>query len=57
VIAASTRIPDRAGQAFFDELVAKIHGGARPAQALRDLRVAWGRTPGSDWVEDITLFE
>ena len=55
VFAASTKMPAEGARAFFQDLLAKLRDGARPAQALRDLRGAWrGRAA---WVDDVLLFQ
>ncbi|HEX7838623.1 MAG TPA: CHAT domain-containing protein [Kofleriaceae bacterium] len=57
VFAAATEIPDRESGLFFTRVLARIRGGADPAAALRDERVAALTSNTSSWVADVILFE
>lgn len=56
VLAATHEIPDRPSAAFFADVLARVSGGAHPALALRDARVA-ALAQGQSWVESIVLFQ
>jgi hypothetical protein len=57
VLAASTEIPDLEAWPFFHRVMERIRGGAAPATALRDERVAALAADPSSWVADVILFE
>jgi hypothetical protein len=58
VFAAATEIPDVASGRFFARVLARVRGGAAPAVALRDERIAALREdPGNPWAAGVILFE
>ncbi|HEX5058219.1 MAG TPA: CHAT domain-containing protein [Kofleriaceae bacterium] len=57
VIASASPIPDADANAFFDDVRARIRGGAAAAIAVRDARVAWLAQHRGDWVRDVIVFE
>jgi len=57
VLAASAPIPDAEARRFFDAVLQKIRAGAEPSVALRDVRVAWLRESGHEWVRTVLVFD
>jgi hypothetical protein len=57
VFASAAAIPDLDAGAFFASVLARVHGGADPATALRDERTARLAASPSSWVADVVLFE
>jgi hypothetical protein len=57
VLASTSEIPDSQAREFFDAVRARIRDGASPAAALRDERVAFRARPGSQWVDDVLVFD
>ena len=57
VFAAATDIPDREAGPFFARVLTRVRGGADPAAALRDERLAALRSNPSSWAADVILFE
>jgi hypothetical protein len=50
-------VPDVEVGAVFQELLDRVDSGASPAQALRDIRVAWLQKGAGRWVSDLVVFE
>jgi hypothetical protein len=57
VLAVGRPISDRAARDFFEEVTARVAGGAPPAAALRDARVAFLKRPATEWVQEVVLFQ
>jgi CHAT domain-containing protein len=56
VLATTADIPDVASGKLFDSVLARTRGGADPAVALRDERIA-ADPATAGWVDDVVLFE
>ena len=57
VVASAEQIPDAPAALFFDAFLARVRAGAKPAEALRDERVAWLARPDGAWVNGLLLFQ
>lgn len=57
VVAPTDQVPDVEVGAVFQELLDRVDSGASPAQALRDIRVAWLQKGAGRWVSDLVVFE
>jgi hypothetical protein len=57
VVASQDKIPDDAGQAFFDEVRRSVQGGLSVVAAVRDARVRWLQTSDNAWVRSVIVFE
>ncbi|HEU4729804.1 MAG TPA: CHAT domain-containing protein, partial [Kofleriaceae bacterium] len=57
VIASAAPIPDAGAAAFFDDVRARVRGGAPVAVAVRDARQVWLAARRGDWVRDVIVFE
>ncbi|HMG20144.1 MAG TPA: CHAT domain-containing protein, partial [Kofleriaceae bacterium] len=58
VIGSPDTIADVDAGAWFDALRARIEGGASPAQALRDQRLAWlAAHPDAAWLRSLMVFQ
>jgi hypothetical protein len=57
VFAAGAAIPDAEAGPFFTRVLVRVRGGADPAVALRDERMAMLASNPASWVADVILFE